>query len=134
MAGKEVTQPAPPTTNSVVDVDPSQPPEPQIGEDVIAFVDAVLEDDAVWPRLLELLNETPDGGTMDEVRDRVYRLFDLMHKAGLWGDPETVRLMALHSHYDVSHLSDLRKSSLNRFAVMSFDAAQAKVGDEVDDG
>ena len=56
VVGQELTHPAPPTTN----IDTSEPLEPQIGEEVAESVESDHGDDAVWPLLLELLNETPD--------------------------------------------------------------------------
>ncbi len=127
-----VPQPPPPAPPTVINVDPDGDIEQQLVDGGIeAFVEEVVENtDDGWPQLLALLEETPGEGTMDEVRDRVYRLFRFMHKVGLWGEPESSRLMALHAHHDVDHLSDLRKSSLNTFAAMSFDAARAKIGEE----
>lgn len=114
---------APDTAHPHPVLPPSEPtfdqpnPQPEVEAEVVDEV----PDDA-WPELLALLNEAPADGVMDEIKDRVYRLYRLMHVVGVW--PENARQAALQKHYQTEHLSDLRKAELSVFASKSFMAAK----------
>ena len=75
--------------------------------------------------MLELLNEDPAAGNMDEIQHRVYGLFTLMHRLDLWG--ENARQAALQNKYGHEHLTDLRKPGLVTFATAAWLKAKEDV-------
>ncbi len=78
-----------------------------------------------WTELLDLLNEDPAAGTMNEIQTRVYYLFQLMHAADLWG--ASAREAALSNKYGHEHLTDLRKPGLVTFATAAWLKAKEDV-------
>ena len=124
--------PAAPLTDMVTDVVLGGVAYTVEGRHLGRVVELHPEDDEAWTELLNILSETADDGTMGNVQSRTYRLYTFMEKTGLWG--EGARVAALQAHFGTEHLTSLRKSELNEFAVMSFDAAKAKVTEDPDHG
>ncbi len=87
-------------------------------------------DDATWGKLLKLLEDKADEGTMSVVESRVRTLFRYMEQTGLWPDSDGALHASLAKHNGVEHLTDLRKAELGEFAVKTFDAARVKVGED----
>jgi hypothetical protein len=94
--------------------------------------DTTLSADDAWPRLLDILEESPTEGNMDVVQDRVRRLFNFMEACGFdhWGD-DGLHAAIAKSH-QVSHLTDLKRASLNLFITRAFTVAKglAEGGDK----
>lgn len=84
-----------------------------------------------WQRLVALLTEDAQAGTIPEIEGRTRDLYKLMAETNLWtGDAFHA---ALREHYDAQHWADLgRKAVMQEFAQRSFDAARTRVRKEIE--
>jgi len=97
-------------------------------DEVVAAV--IAQDDATWGKLLKLLEDKADEGTMSVVESRVRTLFRYMEQTDLWPDSDRTLHASLMKHNGVEHLTDLRKAELGEFALKTFEAARAKVSED----
>ncbi len=85
----------------------------------------VVDPGETWDELMKLLNDDPAAGVMEDIQERVYKLFTLMHQVDLWG--KHGRQAALQNKYGHEHLTDLRKPGLVTFATAAWLKAKEDV-------
>lgn len=106
-----------------------EPPPP---DDEEPIEDVVVVDEAQhWNELYTVLGEQPADGNMKVVSARLRRLYALMEATGhkKWGDHGLH--VALKQKYNVDHLGELKRDTLDVFTGASFMAAKKQIGDEV---